>query len=149
MNQQQLTLTRLLGKKELSFGCIVNIQHKAKTSIATFLWKVTDEDSCMGAEIITVYEYSTEQPWFEWSYEFREDSTNTKISEIIWHPATLSDLCKWLSWKNKCWNISTYWINNCVLLWTDNAISYDFTKDLLDQSPETLAQIIEIITNTK
>lgn len=109
MNEQQLTLTRLLGKKE------------------------------------KVGEISTE---------------NLTIETVKTIPATLSDLHRWMNeyinnWRQEETRIcyGDYW-DNCSECWNlepnqyhSHFIEYDSSKDLLDQSTETLARIIDLINN--
>lgn len=94
MNNQQLTLTRLLGKKEA--------------------WCDSDE-----------------------FLDF----------------ATLSDLHRWMNenmnMKWICWNQDDSYITWTVDAKSMYIIPYDSSKDLLDQSPETLDRIIELIANNQ
>ena len=65
--------------------------------------------------------------------------------EIIWNPATLSDLNRWFL-ENRFW----YWNNpDCLDIHKGSKITIDYNgrKDLLDQSEETLKKIIELIKN--
>ena len=79
---------------------------------------------------------------------------NVENAEIIGHPATLTDLHRFL-WDNFDQEIG--WVHNerAIILPPNNPcerlriIPYDSSKELLDQSEETLQQIINLINNNK
>jgi len=60
--------------------------------------------------------------------------------EIVWHPATLSDLHRWMNEKWISWYQEKYKFHS-----EESMIWYDSSKDLLEQSTETLDKIIELI----
>lgn len=67
------------------------------------------------------------------------------LCEIIWHPATLSDLHRWfvdnyIDFEHNSWRIAY-----CKGSEEIKTIKYEPPKDLLDQSPETLKQLISLI----
>ena len=147
MNQQQLILTKLLGKKELSFGCTIKCKYIFwELYYARLAWAIPKDGWCG-------YDYIDEHG----------NRLNTKQFEIIWHPATLSDFHRWMNkhfkedWMQdekeigyvlKLKEYFDYDLNTqMIALKPTIAIYYDSSKDLLEQSPETLAQIIELITN--
>lgn len=119
MNQQKLELTRLLGKKELR-----HIE-----------WCKAYTDKCWKKNSDWVYICMYCSRW----------GGNDRYEEVSATP-TLSDFHKWLVDSDISWRQTTAWI------WFENfrtSIPYDSSKDLLDQSPETLAQIIELIRNNQ
>lgn len=132
MNTLALELTRLIGKKELTFGCL-------------FLTNRSEEIR------------KWDDNHFRWKEGIYFSSSGTycvgETMEIIWHPATLSDLHRWMNENLKRnWTMWTEDIHYHVWkkVWLDFEIfiiKYDSSKDLLDQSEETLKQLIDLITS--
>jgi len=127
MTPLQLEITKLIGKKELSFGCKVSWKNKEE------LWN---------DDIVTFVN------WNDFATKHTPIKEKRFSVEIIGHPATLSDLHRWMN-ENKI--IRNWYQDRLCLMATgfeDNCIAnilYDSSKDLLDQSEETLTQIIELI----
>jgi len=130
MNDLQLELTKLLGRKELSFGCWIKIYWELDVIVS--MWSRLDTNT-----------YG--------------DLSRDNIEEIIGHHATLSDLFRiWnkLEMIIQIWDISN---NEQVLIiayfeWLKRKIvkiKYLSSKDLLDQDEETLKQIIELISSNQ
>ena len=138
MTPLQLELTRLIGKKEWSAWLIVKDNYWI---ILTLVWeKQFDWDD-------DVYFYAPEHK--EISHWFNNEEYTRKKWEIISHPATLSDFHRWMNenvfyWSQ--WYESFSYDKNWISY--DN-IPYDSSKELLDQSEETLQQIIELIASNK
>lgn len=141
MNAQQLTITRLIGKKELSFWCIIG--HKEK--IFVFV------DNHAYDDIIVSNEYDK---WAfrnidEWCGCCSNSESFSSSYDVIWHPATISDLHRHMNKNHIRWEQNLFCIKWIVdERWNYMPIEYDSDKDLLDQSTETLAQIIELINNS-
>ena len=136
MNDLQLELTRLIGKKELSFGCLVRLQSTGGTKrLATVLENNTNYSKFLSKWWILSQNNANRR--FKQSWE---------IIEIIWHPATSVDLYKWAKEKwfdcAKASEVFIIW-DKPTPVWTE--IKYCREKDLLDQEEETLKQIIELI----
>lgn len=120
----QLELTRLIGKKELSFGCWI---------------RNTKSRKC--------FEYH----WIEW-LQYNEIAwpdliRNAKHLKIIGHPASETDFKKWMNDNLKMhhWEQLVDWIFIVNEKWIINRIPYDSSKELLDQSEDTLKQIRDLI----
>lgn len=137
MNEQQLTLTRLLGKKELSFWCKVKyIGHNEKflgDYIGSFVSDFSNENCA--------YIFD--------GYKVHNMGGIEKHMEIIWHPATLSDLHRWMNESNFNWSqvreeIQVYKTYEAGKI---KYIPYESSKCLLEQSSETLERIINLISN--
>ena len=162
MNQQQLLLTQLLGSKELTFGCFVRLQwvyadnHYRYNFYGTVEVPTKDEDELQIVRLVKQYPHSGSTPeksTSHWTVQFpgsnsiqNWDTHSIETSEIIWHPATLSDLHRWMNLHGE------FQQNYTVITFTQSAgwdteIKYDSSKDLLDQSTETLTQIIELNVN--
>ena len=137
MNQQQLLLTQLLGSKELTFGCVVKIEsQKWQSRIA----KIVDYSDKWFATFASNGNIMTMTP-------NNRAKTQWKISEIIWHPATETDFKRWLNENVSNWKQDRKWLSFNFFLKDTVFIQYDSSKNLLEQSTETLTQIIELITN--
>lgn len=136
MNQHQLRLTQLLGSKELKFWCVLFGKTFANQSERNLVFLYdTVSQMCQHKVMDLDTSYTNKQ---------LVDNTGWNPFEIIWHPAHLHDFHNWLVDSDISWRQTTAWI------WFENfrtSIPYDSSKDLLDQSEETLAQIIELITN--
>ena len=138
-----IELTKLIGSKELSFGCLV----KSKK------WELD-----LNNRRICASEYVKDNEDYEIMIcYFTYNGTIKKIwwwddFEIIWHPATLSDLHRWMNEQNvqfaMYWEMTGY-MRNCISLtpciWPYQKIPYDSSKGLLEQETSTLEQIISLI----
>lgn len=144
MNPLQLEITKLIGKKELSLGCWLFIQNP--DWYAQFI-----EES-------DVWNWFTIMSASDWYSILNDKKDNIKDWYIIWHPATLTDFHRWMNEKYKYWfkQIHTGKENYIVLHKRDSStifmdgshcvvIPYDSSKELLEQSSETLTQIISLI----
>lgn len=135
MTPLQLELTRLIWKKEWSAWLIVKDNYWI---ILTLVWERQfdwDDD---------VYFYAPEHK--EISHWFNNEEYTRKKWEIIGHPATLTDFHRWMNekgvfFKQEDWNIRYY--HNIEEIWIP--MFYDSSKDLLEQSEETLTQIRDLI----
>lgn len=74
-------------------------------------------------------------------YEWEGDDSEMTIS-----PATLSDFHRWMNEKVKWWEQCSLYISHDD---TRLYIPYDSSKDLLEQSDDTLKQIIELISSNQ
>lgn len=98
MNEQQLTLTRLLGKKKITFGCIILVDNGKGKELP---------------EIVVERRMRTNNPGHHFNFSEIEilftDRGNEIIidfiheDQIIGHPATLSDLHRWINEKTIQW----------------------------------------------
>ena len=137
MNELQLELTRLLWKKELSFGCLVKID-KNIHKLCFYIYR--------DREWITKLSYENNDSLSNDHWRLITEIVNNNT--IIWHPATLSDFHRWLEENKIRWDMwYTLWfigisLKNKVIL-----IDWNSSKDLLDQDSEVLKQIIELIKN--
>jgi len=147
MNEQQLELTRLIGKKELSFWCYV-----VNKEMPSFYYKLITK---------VYFPWDTnENRW--WVVNTNNNSVIEQTIpeeqfEIVWHTAHLPDFHKWMNEKIKKvsdWHFSQWpdeirfclaWRDEIKVFEFDITIPYDSSKDLLDQSTETLDKIIELI----
>jgi len=144
MTDLQLELTRLIGRKELTFGCIVYIPETKIYSrrLKEWFWRVHF------ANALTEYMWvcldnKNYIPWF---------NAKKRNVEIIGHPATLSDLHKWMNDSTFNWFQSN---RKLTLQWSqkkwswfidlETSIVYDSSIGLLDQSESTLQAIINLI----
>lgn len=146
----QLELTKLLGNKELTFGCLVKLkQHRIYCwqipyeRIVTYIWE----------PIEYLYELKRSSVIFapefirEYDYELKEEIDSY---EIIWAKATLTDFHKWLNeeqlhYVQDALEIQIEWRygeNNDYI-----RVPYDSSKSLLEQEESTLEQIKTLITN--
>lgn len=138
MTDLQLELTKLIGSKELSFGCEINARGIS--------WRFLRKEN-LGEEFIFFY-----------SERKNIESLQSKFVEIIGHPATLSDLHRWITNKFRYWFRQEYnkYSKHIIIRILDDsvvrmdnshqkAIKYDSSLDLLDQSEETLKEIIDFI----
>lgn len=152
MTPLQLELTRLIGKKELSFGCLVTVQ---STDLRhRYVWYDEEYEVDTEEEFYYVCKYDgilySDRNGCETLWKMWANWNDWKIIEIIWHPATLADFHRWMNenvfyWSQ--WYESFSYDKNWISY--DN-IPYDSSKELLDQSEETLQQIISLIkTYTK
>lgn len=146
MKPLALELTRLIGKKELSFGCLVHLERDDDNDICTILninWSNTCcwEDWYNILNSIWNYSNASKTGYDKYKWDF-------KIDEIIWHPATLANFIWWIDEKSLLWSIDVVWIkiekdddffSNIAI------IPYDSNKDLLYQETSTLEQIISLI----
>lgn len=124
MNSLQLELTKLIWKKELSFGCYTKVPNEGYARIIY----VNPNDSI-------AVEWSGSE-FDVWEYEF------------IGHPATLSDLHRFMNEKGIVlwqWCDYIYSVFEYDEEWYFPQIKYDSSKYLLEQSDETLKQIIDLI----
>ena len=128
MTPLQLELTRLIGKKELTFGCKVI----AEWTIRTMVWDADYKN------------YLTSNGSIEYNYYvYANEDTEFSIDEIIGHPATLSDFHRWIMKTHDFAQSGTY-----IEIMSGSEIieiKYDSSKNFLDQDEETLKQIISLI----
>lgn len=132
LSNEALELTRLIGSKELSFGCIVECDMFWRKEWFVWVW----------------WRKMTEYWIWVWIYQYDRFDIDWVPNEIIWHPCQEYNLRKWadnfwliveitnthltiISWKN---------LNELVL-----DISYEGTFPLYSQEPTTLTQIINLI----
>jgi hypothetical protein len=149
MTPLQLELTKLIGRKDLTKDCLVTLNSVwQKYSEKPQKWRL--------AEYITEWKYLWKTQILTANNENRRFKSSWEVTEIIGHPATLSDFHRFL-----CENYDTAWYHNqyewivykVMHTWeygtmevlSENDIPYDSSKDLLDQDEETLNQIIELI----
>ena len=128
MNDIQIELTKLLGRKELTFGCKVI----SEWVIRTMVWDA-DYKNYLTSNGSIQHNY----------YVYANEDTEFSIDEIIGHPATLTDLHKWMNKKWISWGMGDeFWCST-----KDGFIefTYNSSEDLLDQEEETLKQIIELV----
>lgn len=163
MTDLQLELTKIIGSKELSFGCYIQKNNHWSNSDKPVVWRVTSDST----NFETWYQmwfnapymgtYSTTIFWISVLNEI--DEQGRKKWEIIGHPATLSDIEKWMESKWFEWEYGNKYTNQYgeaqIIIWWGNGIylgnrfSYDPSKYLLDQSEETLKEIIDFIKANK
>lgn len=151
MNQQQLLLTQLLGSKELTFGTLIRNFR--------WIWKFVAYHHPFGLESY----YTMEMNGVEYDVGLGSGVEIPSVS-IIWHPATETDFKRWLigkgfdftQWEDYIFIMKSKLLDNGMFAdfiseLSNNAIriKYDSSKDLLEQSPEALAQIIELIRNNQ
>lgn len=133
MTPLQIEITRLIGKKELTFGCLFYDDKSKDESSINRVWN-GDLDSRK-----QTYSYWW---WEEWE--------TVSIVEIIGHPATLSDFHRWMNEKELCWRqeeLQFTLIIDGEIKYT--IIQYKSYKDLLDQDESVLKQIISLIKENK
>lgn len=138
MTPLQLELTRLIGKKELTFWCKIYLPETKRYNRKWKEWywyiHVMTSDKTMSACLCN------------WNYipDFYYEERNTKI---IGHPATLSDLHRYVNDKHLQWKQ----LDDVMYIIPDKGatimIMYNSWKDLLDQDESTLEQIISLIRN--
>jgi hypothetical protein len=148
MTPLQLQLTKLIGDKELTFGCYVYTKDKDYSwkplaiVIKSFHWFNTS---------YTWYSHTTDNitVWitFWWKYNSGKIKPICSFSknemEIIWHPATLSDLHRWMNEKN----VEFTQENNYIYPEYYSRIPYNSSLPLLEQDESTLEQIRDLIIN--
>lgn len=143
MNTLQIELTRLIGKKELTFGCFIN--HKV------------DDDFDGDWHLARVTEVEDKHFFFypRTPYGDTDWSDDESEYEIIGHPATLTDLHRWMNEKKVNWDQDKRAINTTIPFtdtdWTEITfyLPYDSNKDLLDQETSTLEKVISLITSNQ
>lgn len=130
MNNLQLELTRLIGKKDLTFWCLYKSKDEEKIFIDDWHYIFCDNE---------VYRdlWIKEPRKICWEYE------------IIWHPATLPDFHRWMNENVFHWSQSYESIEYDTDWLSYYKIPYDSSKDLLDQDSQVLKQIIELINNNQ
>ena len=132
MNELQIKLTKLIGKKELSFGCevIISMQNFILVDSRKYWFKHS-------ARVIWADE---DNEWYNYDLTVKKQDI-----EIIWHPAQLHDLHRWMNEKK------IYFVMRPERIDTSkkefSVIPYNSSLPLLEQSEETLQQIINLITN--
>lgn len=139
MTPLQLELTKLIGKQELSLGCIIEyiFDSEPVSHIETIIIR-TDWDLRKVNEL----------EWNPWVLS----------KKIIWHPATLSDLHRWMNENFRYWFEQIHREGENYIVWykCDHStvymdgshcvvIPYDSSKELLEQETSTLEQIISLI----
>jgi len=134
MNDIQLELTRLIGEKELTFGCVLKYNKFDYEWFDYYQFLFTTKD-CYG--LVSTHSLNKDN-------EFR--SYNDKY-EIIGHPATETDFKRWMNGK---YDWQQTW--SCIFFfelkdWNIEmrTIEYDSSKELLEQKADTITQIISLI----
>lgn len=131
MNELQLELTKLIGSKELTFWCIVN-----DTDYDTWTAVIFRE---RGREFIVSRDNDLSKPYLE-------RKTDVEDWEIIGHPPTMVDFYVWCD-KKGFW--TTQNLTYLHVFSDDKRFifieKYDSTKELIEQSDETLNLIINFI----
>lgn len=138
MTPLQLELTRLIGKKEYVL---------CSQWIEIFRTKNKEEAEKIMNDWNEKYEkYIDSLEWWTPIVDNRIDISEEDI------PATLSDLHRWMS-NNRgfYWEHNWEWIKIVNYGWDGKniVITYDAEEDLLDQSEETLKQIVELIKSNQ
>lgn len=149
MNDLQLELTRLIGKKELSFWCLVETKemklftYKLMSKVY-FPWD-TNENRWA---VICVNNTHNHSAFFN---SILQQTIQQEVLEIIGHPSTLSDFHRFIIGTWKRFEQSRVWISIFFeeTVKFHKAIPYDSSKDLLDQPDETLKQIIYLIKSNQ
>lgn len=140
MNELQLQITKLIGKKELKCGCLV----EERWIIAKYVSQYAN--TCSRWIAVWTILTTVDELWeFHDFFDYK----------IIWYPATLSDLHRCIMWvKDTCWNNKLHFKQTresieVMIVWKlkRTIIIYDSSLDLLDQSEETLKTIIDLITS--
>ena len=133
MTELQLELTKLLGEKDLSFGCIFSVEWDSQTYVFVQSW-INETTAISAAFMIPV------------------QIRNSFKKEIIGHEPTIADLLKWLNnsikyhlWHLTCDGFEIEYQENWE--WKKKYVDYDFSKSLLSQSEETLKAIINLINS--
>lgn len=156
MTDLQSEITKLIGSKELSFGCYVWVKDKdyewkplARVVIKKIVWTTSWSGYDAVDDCISVY---IDFWWMFYGWKFKPMVSFSKNKmEIIGHPATLSDLHRFLENENTFHRFEQNICSIRMIRMDDcfNVIPYDASKDLLDQSEETLKQIIDFIKANK
>ena len=128
MTPLQLELTRLIGDKTLSFGCLVKLPKKW---ICFFVCREELSNWTFPSRI-----------FFDGKKTFQ--TSITEEIEILWHPVTETNFKKWMNEKGIDWKQNQDYIAAWVYV-----IPYSSNLPLLEQSEETLTQILNLITNNK
>ena len=136
----QLSAIKLFGKKDLSFGCVLELKEKEDWDVNYFYVCKSDFDWD------TVFA-KTKEKWYEdCTLEFDRSEY-----EILWHEPHLEDVFRVAEDKKKRITIEYYtqWphliINPIeVNLKNPERIEYNPTLPLLEQSEETLTQLINL-----
>ncbi len=131
MTPTQLELTRLLGSKELTLGCM--FKQSYTEGFETVIYKV------VGWNFHSVTE--------RWIAHFPHVS---QITEIIGHPATLTDFHRWL--VDKCLIFEQRALSFVVKDVEMNLlleVSYLSSKPLLDQEEATLSAILNLVKSNE
>lgn len=142
MNETQLELTRLLGDKTISFGCLV--EWDSITSVSKRYQQTIDSLHLLGY-------WDSERDMYQEAFWMSE--LFLRNCEIIWHPATLTDFHKWMMVaKDTAGNSMLSFRQNreTIAVWTvgetyPQEIDYDSSLQLLEQSPETLSAILNLV----
>lgn len=141
LSQEALELTRLIGNKELKFGCIIKDKEVQKEFVLCWIWE--PKMNWTPIYIIDWIRYNIPK----WPYFFK--------FEIIWTPCDITDLFTWA--KEKEWkkmDIVIYYFDEFILKIypcttykeeEKRIIGYNPNLKLYEQSPETLSKIIEIV----
>lgn len=137
MTPLQLELTKLIGKKELTFGCIILIKNE-------YIYKVIEKQ--WDFIYCTIHQLTINRE--DVTTIIRENVLGNPWREIIGHPATLSDFHRWIEKTNYRFKQDIAHIEIWPYWWYVS-IPYDSYKDLLLQSDETLKQIISLISNNQ
>lgn len=154
MNDLQLELTRLIGKKELTPWCEI-IVHDENFIMHDNNRHATVQHITEQWDLFLMYFVSCVS-WFDKhmsqvplnGYIHHDDKETFGSIEILNHPATLSDFHRWMNEEGILWSQVT---NIRILKGKqkdDIVIPYDSSKCLLDQEPSTLEQIISLIKST-
>ena len=132
MNQQQTTLTQLLGSKELTFGCNIKYDGWVHT-IINYPKDSSDFKVC-----------------FDWNYTRYPRDTEF---EIIWHEPTLTNFHRWLNEKvgKQKWYQdyeTIFFLDELVWDQALGNIPYNSSLSLLEQPEEVKQKIIDFISNS-
>lgn len=145
----RLEITRLIGKKDLTRGCLVTLNSVwQKYSEKPQKWRL--------AEYITEWKYLWKTQILTANNANRRFKSSWEVTEIIGHPATISDFHRWM---NENIRESEHWqqFKDSISIvdyklqmeqpYSDyfTTIPYDSSKYLLDQETSTLEQIISLI----
>lgn len=146
MNNLQLELTSLIGKKKLTLWAIVTVELEDETVEWVFIKNIADSDDT-GSWYVSFFRGITIQNSND---EFEDLECFESDVEIIGHPATLSDFHKWmndmdLNWSQEPEGLSANIVFNESWDGSFDEIEYDTSLELLDQEEEILKQIIALI----
>jgi hypothetical protein len=129
MTPLQLELTRLIGKKEYGVGLL-------------FTQAYTDKIETMLSEV----------RWGNFhaiTWDKIHFPHTSQITEIIGHPATLSDLHMWINSCNRIidWSQNTEGISVTCFLGKIVVLFYDSSKELINQNEKHIKDIVYFIKN--
>ena len=140
MNEIQIEITRLIGQKELTFGCYISNFLPYPTLGEVFrIWNEVISNNGV-RDVILYSPYWDQKEYFD-------------ITEIIGHPANLTDLHRWINEKGSLFRQAPREIE--VVMYIKGSfqrngthIRYDSNKKLLEQSEECLKQIVALVKSS-